>query len=93
MEVTNTTDQDVKYKVTGGTQGSGMNPPKPFDVEEALSWPTLPAGGRVLHKPKSPGPWTVFFFVQDQGFVKKVHPDTQRVTLVATGGGFRVDSN
>ena len=23
MEVTNTTDQDVKYKVSGGTQGSG----------------------------------------------------------------------
>lgn len=93
MEVTNTTNEDAKYKVTGGSQGSGMNPHKPFDVEEATGWPTIPPGGRVEHKPKSPGPWTVYFLVKDQGFFKKVHSDTERVTLVAAGGGFRVDSN
>ena len=53
MEVTNTTDEDAKYKVSGGTHGSGMNPQKPFDVEEATQWPTLPPGGRVEHKPKA----------------------------------------
>ena len=93
MDVTNTTNEDVKYKVSGGTQGSGMHPPKPFDIEEALNWPTLPAGGRVQHKPKSPGPWTVYFVVKGQRFFKKVHPDTEKVSLVETGGGFRVDSN
>lgn len=92
MEVTNTTDEDAKFKVSGGTQGSGMNPQKPFDVEEASHWSTIPPGGRIQHKPKSPGPWTIYFMVKDQGFFKKIHPDTQRVTLVATGGGFRVDS-
>lgn len=92
MELTNTTDEDTKYKVSG-TGGSGMNPHKPFDPEDAVNWPVLPAGGRVHHQPKSPGPWTVFFFVKGQSFFKKVHPDTERVTLVATGGGFRVDSN
>ena len=93
MEVSNATNEDAKYKVSGGSQGSGMNPHKPFDVEEAMSWPTLPPGGRVEHNPKSPGPWTVYFVVNNEGFFKKVHADTERVSLVATGGGFRVDSH
>lgn len=93
MEVTNTTDEDTKYKVSGSTQGSGMNPHKPVDPEEAVNWPTLPAGGRVHHQPKSPGPWTVFFVVKGQVVSKNIHPGTERVSLVATGGGYRVDSN
>lgn len=93
MEVTNTTDTDAKYKVSGGAQGSGMNPHKPFDVEEAKGWPTIPPGGRVEHKPKSPGPWTVYFVVKGEPVVKNVHSDTERVSLVKAGGGFRVDIN
>ena len=93
MEVTNTTDEDAKFKVSGNTQGSGMAPHGHFDPEEAVHWPTIPAGGRVHHKPGSPGPWTVFFVVEGQGFFKKVSPNTERVALVATGGGYRVDSN
>jgi hypothetical protein len=93
MEVTNTTDVDAKYKVSGSTQGSGMNPHKPFDPEDVVNWPVLPAGGRVQHQPKSPGPWTVIFVVKGQDFSKSVHRDTERVALVATNGGFRVDSN
>jgi hypothetical protein len=93
MEVTNTTDTDAKYKVSSGTQGSGMNPHKPFDVEDAVGWPTIPPGGRVEHKPKSPGPYTVYFVVKGEEVVKNVHSDTERVALVKAGGGFRVDSN
>lgn len=92
MEVTNTTDVDAKYKVSG-TQGSGMNPHKPFDPEEAVNWPVLPAGGRIQHNPKSPGPWIVYFVVKGAVFHKNVHPDTERVSLVTNGGRFQVDSN
>lgn len=93
MEVTNTTDEDAKLKVAGNTQGSGMAPHGHFDPEEAARWPTVPAGGRIQHKPNSPGPWTVFFFVQGQGVFKRVNANTQQVSLVKTGGGYRVDSN
>ncbi|HEX6900356.1 MAG TPA: hypothetical protein VF789_11605 [Thermoanaerobaculia bacterium] len=93
MEVTNTTDVDAKYKVSGSTQGSGMDPRKPVDPKDAGNWPTLPAGGRIQHKPKSPGPWIVYFVVKDEVFHKSVHPETERVALVKNGGGFRVDSN
>ena len=92
MEVTNTTNDDAKYKVSG-VQGSGMDPHKPFDPEDVVNWPTLPAGGRIQHKPKSPGPWTVFFAVKGEVFHKSVHPATERVSLVTNGGRFRVDSN
>lgn len=88
MELSNTTGQDTKYKVTSG--GSGMAPHgNPFRIEEAVGWPTLHAGGRIHHQPKSSGPWLVYFVVKGQGISVATSSPDDRVSLVESNGGFR----
>lgn len=92
MDITNTTDIDTKYKVTGGG-GSPMGDhhhPKDFPLEEATSWPTLHAGSQISYHPHSSGPWTIYFVVQGKGFTVTTESAEDRLTLVRSGAGFQV---
>jgi hypothetical protein len=95
MDITNTTDVDTKYKVTGG----GGPPidghhhpkgPKDFPMEEAVSWPTLHAGSKVSYTPKSSGPWTIYFVVQGKGYTVTTESAEDRLMLMRSGAGFQV---
>lgn len=89
MDLDNTTPLDTKYKVSGGTGGSGVDPHHHFTAAEAETWPTLRAGSRIHHEPTPPGPWTVCFFVGSHPVVKEVTSASERVTLVQAGTSFR----
>ncbi|HET9209293.1 MAG TPA: hypothetical protein VFR03_02780 [Thermoanaerobaculia bacterium] len=92
MDITNSTDQDTKYKVTGsgGTPMGGHHHPKDFPIEEAVSWPTLHAGSQVSYTPNSSGPWTIYFVVQGKGFTVTTESAEDRLTLMRSGAGFHV---
>jgi hypothetical protein len=95
MDITNTTDVDTKYKVTGGG-GTPMGPhhqSKDFPVEEAVSWPTLHAGSRISYNPKSSGPWTVYFMVQGKGVIVTTGSSDGQVMLMRAGNGFHAQAN
>lgn len=92
MDITNSTEVDTKYNVTGGGGApmGGHHHPKDFPVEEAVSWPTLHAGSQVSYNPKSSGPWTIYFVVQGQGFTVTTESSEDRLTLMRSGSGFHV---
>jgi hypothetical protein len=91
MDITNSTDLDTKYKVTGtgGSPMGGHHHPKDFPIEEAVSWPTLHAGNKISYTPKSSGPWTIYFVVQGKGFTVTTESSEDRVTLMRSGAGFQ----
>jgi hypothetical protein len=95
MDIANTTGQDTKYKVTGTGGGAPMDPHrhKEFRIEEAVSWPVLAAGSRVSYEPKSEGPWTIYFVVQNKGITVTARSPSDRLTLMQSGGGFHVQIN
>ncbi|HTG33862.1 MAG TPA: hypothetical protein VLB76_13110 [Thermoanaerobaculia bacterium] len=94
MDIDNTTGQDTKYKVTG-TGGPPIGPHShgEFRIEEAVSWPVLAAGSKVSYNPKSEGPWTVYFVVQNKGITVTVKSHSDRLTLMQQGAGFHVQIN
>lgn len=92
MDITNTTDVNTQYKVTGGG-GPPMGDDhhhKDFPAEEAASWPTLHAGSQVSYNPRSTGPWTVYFYVQGKGYTVTTESPEDRLTLTRSGSGFQV---
>lgn len=89
MDISNSTDQDTRYKVAGGTGGSGVGPHHHFKIEEAVGWPMLRAGSRIHHEPTPPGPWVVYFVVGNHQVVKEVSSASDRVMLVQAGTNFR----
>ncbi len=95
MDITNTTDVDTKYKVTGtgGSPMGGHHSPKDFPIEEAVSWPTLHAGSRISYTPKSDGPWTVYFVIQGKGFIVTTESADGEVMLTRSGAGFLAQTN
>ncbi len=95
MDITNTTDVDTKYKVTGGGGApmGGHHHPKDFPIEEAVSWPTLHAGSRISYTPKSDGPWTVYFVIQGKGFTVTTESADGQVMLMRSGAGFLAQGN
>lgn len=95
MDITNTTDVDTKYKVTGtgGSPMGGHHHPKDFPIEEAVSWPTLHAGARISYTPKSDGPWTVYFVIQGKGFTVTTESADGQVMLMRSGAGFLAQGN
>ncbi len=95
MDITNTTDVDTKYKVTGtgGSPMGGHHHPKDFPIEEAVSWPTLHAGSRISYTPKSDGPWTVYFVIQGKGFTVTTESADSQVMLMRSGAGFLAQGN
>lgn len=92
MDITNSTDQDTKYKVAGGggSPMGGHGHPHDFPIEEAVSWPTLHAGSKISYTPKSSGPWTVYFVVQGKGITVTTESSDGHLMLVRSGGGFKV---
>jgi hypothetical protein len=91
MDISNTTPQDGRYRVTG-TGGSGMAPHGhsfPFRAEEALHWEVIPSGAVIQHKPASKGPWKVYFFVDGRGVAAEASSDNDHVELIAHGEAFR----
>ena len=92
MDITNTTDVDTKYKVTGsgGSPMGGHYHPKDFPIEEAVSWPTRHAGSQVSYNPKSSGPWTIYFVVQGKGITVTTESSDNRLILTRSGSGFQV---
>jgi hypothetical protein len=94
MDITNSTDVETKYRVAGGG-GTPMDPhhPRHFQPEDAVSWPTLHAGSRISYKPKSSGPWTIYFVVQGKGITVTTESSEDRLTLVRSGRGFHVQVN
>ncbi|HEY3571970.1 MAG TPA: hypothetical protein VGP73_28830 [Thermoanaerobaculia bacterium] len=93
MDITNTTDVDTQYKVTGGggpPMGDGHHHNNDFPMEAAASWPTLHAGSQVSYNPKSSGPWTIYFVVQGQGITVTTESSDNRLTLMRSGSGFHV---
>jgi hypothetical protein len=81
MDITNSSDKDVRFKVSGG---------EPL-ANEVASWPVLPAGSLVSYKPTSPGPWTVAFYVSDQWVVVESTSASDKVYLWQTGGSLRAE--
>jgi hypothetical protein len=92
MDITNSSDHDAKYKVSGdsGSPMGGHHHPQDFPNEEAVSWPTLHAGSRVSYAPKSSGPWTVYFFVHGEKLIVTTESAEDRLTLMRSGNGFHV---
>lgn len=92
MDITNTTGQDTKYKVTGSGGGPPMGEHHHHEVrpEDAASWPVLHAGSRVSYSPNSAGPWTVYFFVQGKSVAVTAKSASNHLTLMQNGGGFHV---
>jgi hypothetical protein len=88
MDITNSTGQDTKYKVAGSGDGAGTGPHHHFAMEEAASWPTLPAGSQVHHDPIPPGPWVVCFVVDNHQVVEEVDSPSGQVTLLQAGANF-----
>ena len=95
MDITNTTEVDTKYKVTGsgGSPMGGHHHPKDFPIEEAVSWPTLHAGSRISYTPKSGGPWTIYFVIQGKGFTVTTESADGEVMLMRSGAGFLAQTN
>jgi hypothetical protein len=95
MDITNSTEVDTKYKVTGsgGSPMGGHHHPKDFPIEEAVSWPTLHAGSRISYTPKSDGPWTVYFVIQGKGFTVTTESADGEVMLMRSGAGFLAQAN
>ena len=90
MDISNSTDLDTKFKVTGGG-GSSSSSTLRFTPEAAVSWPTLPAGSRLSVLPKSTGPWTVYFVVEGRGIVvREISSADGQLTLMRSGSGFHV---
>jgi hypothetical protein len=94
MDITNTTEVDTKYKVTGsgGTPMGGHHHPKDFPIEEAVSWPTLHAGSKISYRPNSSGPWTVYFVVQGKGVAVTLESSDGQVMLTRSGNGFQAQA-
>ena len=94
MDITNSTEVDTKYKVTG-SGGTPMDPHHSHDfrIEDAVSWPTLHAGSRISYKPNSSGPWTVYFVVQGKGITVTSESSDGQVTLMRSGNGFHARAN
>jgi hypothetical protein len=95
MDITNSTDMDTKYKVTGsgGPPMGGQDHHRDFPSEEAVSWPTLHAGRQISLHPNSSGPWTVYFYVQGKGFIATAETSDVQVTLMRSGAGFHVQAS
>ena len=92
MDISNSTGQDTKYKVTGGTGGSGMGPHHHFRAEEAVNWPVIRAGSRIHHDPTPPGLWVVWFVVGNHQVSREVSSPSDQVTLVQAGSNFRAQA-
>jgi hypothetical protein len=94
MDITNTTGQDTRYRVTG-TGGNPMDPHHHHDVriEDAVGWPVLHAGSRISYNPNSEGPWTIFFVVQGKAVTATAASPSDHLTLMQAGGGFTVQVN
>jgi len=91
MEISNNTDQDTRYRVTGtGGSGAGPHDPHfPFKREDTVNWKELAAGSIVRHKPASKGPWKVYFYVAGQGLATEASSDNDRVQLITHAGNFQ----
>ena len=81
MDVSNDTNTDSKYKVSGG--GGAVPMPKG-------RWLSLKARKKIKHSPKPPGPWTVSFSVNGHEFVGKADTANAQVKLTKTKGQFHV---
>jgi hypothetical protein len=93
MDVTNDGDTDTRYTVKNGS-GSGMGGHHsfPFRGADTAQWTVLAAGATDhVDTPGAKGPWVVYFYVNDQGFVADATSDNDQVHLVPAGTGFRVD--
>lgn len=93
MDITNDSGTDTRYTVKSGS-GSGMGGHHsfPFREEDTAQWNVLAAGATDhLDTASSKGPWTIYFFVNGQGFVADATSDNDQVHLVTTERAFRVD--
>lgn len=93
MDITNSTDVDTQYKVTGGggpPMGDDHYHHKDFPMDEAARWPTLHAGSQVSLNPRSAGPWTVYFYVQGKGYTVTTESSDNRLMLMRSGSDFHV---
>src|SRR4029077_13293919 len=77
MDVTNDSDTDTRYTVKNGS-GSGMGGHHsfPFQPADTTQWKVL-AKRTTDHvdTPGAKGPWIVYFYVNDQGFVANATSD------------------
>ena len=87
MEVSNDTDQDTKYKVSGG----GV--PIPQDPKlNTSTWPVLTKKTKTKHSPKLPGPWWISFAVNGKHVgVGQASTADDRVTLKKVGRKYQVE--
>jgi len=93
MDITNDGGTDTRYTVKNGS-GSGMGGHHsfPFRLADTAQWKVLAAGATDhVDTPGSRGPWVVYFYVNDQGFVADATSDNDQVHLVPIDTGFRVD--
>ena len=81
MDISNSSDKDVRFRVSGG---------EPM-AREVASWPILPAGSLVSYKPTSPGPWTVVFSVSGQWIVVESTSASDQIYLLQTGNSLRAE--
>jgi hypothetical protein len=87
MELSNSTGEDTKYKVTSG--GAGAAPQKhPLNNE---GWRDLPAGALVHHSLPPPGPWHISFLVNGRRVIGEAGSNACQVKLVQKGGTYRVE--
>src|SRR5262245_28488275 len=87
MEVSNDTDQDTKYKVSGG----GVPIPKGTSKWDTSKWPVLAKRTGIQHSPTLPGPWWIAFAVNGKQLVGEANSAADHVTLKKIGRTYQVE--